>query len=211
MKTVTLRRSATKDIFLSLETSTSQHHVGAGELNLVDWRLLGWESRDLIRRNNHILALLLSTTSLTTRTTSSSRRWRSTRSVSSSDSSSDTVGIGLAPGSDNLAVRPLVWIGWNLDIPDTDSAVHAAGGEDRGLDAERERPDTTLTVTTAALDLSTLGQIPEDDRAASISRSEDLAVGRALKSSDRVSVAVEDADALAGSDGPHTNSLVDLV
>ena len=66
-------------------------------------------------------------------------------------------------------------------------------------------------MTTAALDLCTLCQIPKDDGATSISRCENLAVGRALKSSDRVGVAVKDTDALAGSDGPHADSLIDLV
>lgn len=156
-----------------------------------------------------MIALLLSR--LTTNATSASSSWGGTRSVSSSGSSCDAVGIDLAASSDNLAVGTLVWIGWNLDIPDTDGAVHATGGEDCRLDAERQRPDTALAMATAALDLRALCQVPKDDGTAGISRSQDLAVGRALKSSNGVGVAVEDTDALASSDGPHANCLVDLI
>ena len=97
------------------EATTSNDQIHACELDLVDRRLLGGESTDLIRGNHGVLALLLGTDG-----------GRSSRLIASIDTSS----ICLTACSNSLIAVDLVWIGRNGDIPDSNSAICTTGTED---------------------------------------------------------------------------------
>jgi hypothetical protein len=97
------------------EATTSNDQIHASELHLIDRRLLGGESTDLIRGNHGVLALLLGTNG-----------GRSSRLIAGIDTSS----ICLTACSKSLVAVGLVWIGRDGDIPDSNSAICTTGTED---------------------------------------------------------------------------------
>lgn len=117
------------------ERTTSNDQIHAGELDLVNWGLLGREGAELIRGDHCFLAFLLGTDG---RRSSGLNAFRGDTNIS-----------WLTTCSSNRAIT-LMWVGRNGDIPDSNSAVGATGGENSCLDAEGEGPDTAFAMAAAA-------------------------------------------------------------
>lgn len=187
-------------------TASGQDQIHACKLDFVDGALLGGKGDDLIGRNDHFLASFLSAAAAAADASDAGRAacvvgaaagacggWLSTWRCAGKARCVD-----LAAGADDFAFDVLVRVGGDIEVPEANGTVCGAGDEDCGFDAEGQGPDTTPAVAAATLNLRALGEIPEDDVAATICRGEDLAVRAALEGADEIRVAGKNTDALPG-------------
>lgn len=111
--------------------TASNNQVHIGELDLVDSTLLCWESADLVRRDNDILALLFLV-----------RGCSASRSIT---------GVKLGASAAFTDHASLGAILRTADIPDANSTIGTARDEDCRLNAPAKGPDTALSMTPHAL------------------------------------------------------------
>lgn len=168
--------------------TTRNNQVHVGELDLVNGTLLGWESADLVRRDNDILALLFL-----------ARGCSTCRSISAVN-----LGTGTA-FTDHPALRSILG---TADIPDADSTISTTRDKDCRFNTPAEGPNTAIAVAPHALQKPAWGEIPQEDRASIICRRQDLAITTALHGGHVARVATEHTDRISGGDSPHPYGLV---